>query len=60
MQEAVEYEKKERAGFVACFYRENKQRYRTILVMVLQMFQQLTGANYFFYVSVHIFSCTTC
>ena len=56
MQEAVEYEKKERAGFVACFYHENKQRYRTILVMVLQMFQQLTGANYFFYVSAYISS----
>ena len=60
MQAAVEFEQKERAGFIACFYPENKQLYRTMLMMTLQMFQQLTGANYFFYVSLALHACRTC
>ena len=55
MQAAIEYEQKEKAGFIACFAPENKQRYRTLLVMTLQMFQQLTGANYFFYYGATVF-----
>lgn len=36
------------------FRPENKALYRTILGMVLQMGQQLTGANYFFYYGTQI------
>ncbi len=50
MQNAIEHERLEQAGFAACFAPRDKQLYRTLLVMTLQMFQQLTGANYFFYV----------
>jgi len=56
MQNSIEYEKREKATFAACFYRENKQLYRTLLGMTLQMFQQLTGANYFFYYGATIFT----
>ncbi|GBE85668.1 High-affinity glucose transporter ght2 [Sparassis crispa] len=55
MKEAVEQEKKEQAGWIDCFKPERQQLYRTILVAVLQMFQQLTGANYFFYYGATIF-----
>ena len=51
MQSALEYEKEVQAGFWDCFSLKDKQLYRTLLLMTLQMFQQLTGANYFFYVS---------
>ena len=51
MRSAIEYEQSVKAGFLDCFKPERKQLYRTILMMTLQMFQQLTGANYFFYVS---------
>lgn len=51
MRAALEYEGKVKAGWVDCFKPKQKQLYRTFLVMTLQMFQQLTGANYFFYVS---------
>lgn len=51
MRAAIEYESKVKAGWIDCFKPERKQLYRTLLVMTLQMFQQLTGANYFFYVS---------
>ncbi|GAA5887468.1 hypothetical protein JCM16303_003426 [Sporobolomyces ruberrimus] len=36
-------------GWIDCFRPKNKLLYRTILLMVLQALQQLTGANYFFY-----------
>ncbi|PSR84219.1 hypothetical protein PHLCEN_2v5507 [Hermanssonia centrifuga] len=55
MQNAIEHEHREQAGFVACFAPRDKQLYRTLLVMTLQMFQQLTGANYFFYYGATIF-----
>ncbi|GLB42869.1 putative major facilitator superfamily, sugar transporter (TC 2.A.1.1) family protein [Lyophyllum shimeji] len=45
----VEYERQLRAGWVDCFRPQNKILYRTLLGMALQSFQQLTGANYFFY-----------
>jgi len=55
MRSAVEYERKVKAGWIDCFKPERKQLYRTLLVMTLQMFQQLTGANYFFYYGATIF-----
>ncbi|KAH9946744.1 general substrate transporter [Amylocystis lapponica] len=55
MREAVEFEKRERAGWLDCFTTDRKQLYRTILISVLQSFQQLTGANYFFYYGATIF-----
>lgn len=51
MMRALEVESKIKAGWIDCFKPEGKQLYRTLLGMTLQMFQQLTGANYFFYVS---------
>lgn len=57
MRSAIEYESKVKAGFVDCFKPERKQLYRTLLMMTLQMFQQLTGANYFFYVRRLVFLC---
>ncbi|KAJ7589024.1 general substrate transporter [Mycena floridula] len=42
--------------WVNCFRIENKILYRTLLGMALQSFQQLTGANYFFYYGATIFS----
>ena len=54
MREAVEYEKTVQTGWLDCFALERKQLYRTLLVATLQMFQQLTGANYFFYVRPHL------
>jgi len=41
--------------WVNCFRSENKIRYRTFLGMALQSFQQLTGANYFFYYGATVF-----
>jgi len=55
MRDAVEYEKREKGGWGDCFTWDNKQIYRTILISVLQSFQQLTGANYFFYYGATIF-----
>ena len=46
----IERQSKEKAGWMECFSPRRKQLYRTLLCMTLQMFQQLTGANYFFYV----------
>ena len=54
MQNTIAYESKVQAGFVECFSPKNKQLYRTLLMMTLQMFQQLTGANYFFYVRLDL------
>ncbi|OSX62955.1 hypothetical protein POSPLADRAFT_1039800 [Postia placenta MAD-698-R-SB12] len=55
MREAVEYEKNVQTGWLDCFTVERKQLYRTLLISTLQMFQQLTGANYFFYYGATIF-----
>ncbi|KZT03055.1 general substrate transporter [Laetiporus sulphureus 93-53] len=55
MRGAVEYEKNVQAGWLDCFTLERKQLYRTCLIATLQMFQQLTGANYFFYYGATIF-----
>ncbi|KAI0781707.1 general substrate transporter [Irpex lacteus] len=55
MQNVIAYESKVQAGFVECFKPEHKQLYRTLLMMTLQMFQQLTGANYFFYYGATVF-----
>ncbi|PCH34606.1 general substrate transporter [Wolfiporia cocos MD-104 SS10] len=55
MREAVEYERKVAAGWLDCFSFERKQLYRTCLLSALQMFQQLTGANYFFYYGATVF-----
>ncbi|KAF5375856.1 hypothetical protein D9615_008196 [Tricholomella constricta] len=52
----VEYERHLRAGWIDCFRPANKTLYRTILGMSLQSFQQLTGANYFFYYGATIFT----
>ncbi|EPS96784.1 hypothetical protein FOMPIDRAFT_1053016 [Fomitopsis schrenkii] len=55
MREAIEYEKSVQSGWLDCFTFEHKQLYRTLLVATLQMFQQLTGANYFFYYGATVF-----
>ncbi|KAM5541537.1 hypothetical protein V8D89_004727 [Ganoderma adspersum] len=55
MRSAIERESKEKAGWMECFNPRRKQLYRTLLCMTLQMFQQLTGANYFFYYGATIF-----
>ncbi|THG96102.1 hypothetical protein EW026_g5674 [Hermanssonia centrifuga] len=55
MLSALEYEKGIKAGFWDCFSPRDKQLYRTLLMMTLQMFQQLTGANYFFYYGATVF-----
>ena len=55
MRTAIEQESKEKAGWMECFNPRRKQLYRTLLCMTLQMFQQLTGANYFFYYGTTIF-----
>ncbi|KAI1788235.1 general substrate transporter [Ganoderma leucocontextum] len=55
MRSAIERESKEKAGWIECFNPRRKQLYRTLLCMTLQMFQQLTGANYFFYYGATIF-----
>ncbi|KAK0471387.1 general substrate transporter [Armillaria novae-zelandiae] len=52
----VEYEKNFAGGWLDCFKPGNKILYRTLLGMALQSFQQLTGANYFFYYGATIFS----
>ncbi|KAI0074897.1 general substrate transporter [Panus rudis PR-1116 ss-1] len=55
MRTAIEHESAIKAGWIDCFKPENKTLYRTLLGMTLQMFQQLTGANYFFYYGATIF-----
>ncbi|EKM51398.1 uncharacterized protein PHACADRAFT_263484 [Phanerochaete carnosa HHB-10118-sp] len=55
MRTAIEHETRVKAGFVDCFRPQRKQLYRTLLLMALQMFQQLTGANYFFYYGATVF-----
>lgn len=51
-KDAIDYENQVgHAGWLDCFKPRNKTLYRTLLGMTLQAGQQLTGANYFFYVS---------
>ncbi|KAF8225461.1 hypothetical protein L208DRAFT_1425435 [Tricholoma matsutake] len=52
----VEYERHLKGGWLDCFKPQNMTLYRTILGMILQSFQQLTGANYFFYYGATIFT----
>ncbi|KAG5650331.1 hypothetical protein H0H81_012603 [Sphagnurus paluster] len=52
----IEHERQLRAGWIDCFRPANKTLYRTVLGMSLQSFQQLTGANYFFYYGATIFT----
>ncbi|KAI0721758.1 general substrate transporter [Fomitopsis betulina] len=55
MREAIDYEKSVQSGWLDCFTPGRKQLYRTLLIATLQMFQQLTGANYFFYYGATVF-----
>jgi hypothetical protein len=50
-----EYEQKFKGRWVDCFTIPNKALYRTVLLITLQSFQQLTGANYFFYYGATVF-----
>lgn len=52
--EAAQEEKTNKATWIETFRPENKTLYRTLLGMTLQMGQQLTGANYFFYYGTQI------
>lgn len=54
IEESIAEERAENYGWIACFKPERKTLYRTLLVVALQMFQQLTGANYFFYYGASI------
>ena len=51
----IEVERRLASGWISCFKPANKTLYRTLLGMSLQSFQQLTGANYFFYYGATIF-----
>jgi len=51
----TERERSLKSGWIDCFRPSNKTLYRTLLGMSLQSFQQLTGANYFFYYGATIF-----
>lgn len=42
-----EEEAMQKMTWIECFYPGKKMLYRTLLLMVLQSLQQLTGANYF-------------
>lgn len=53
MRSAYEYEQQVKSNFWSIFELKDKTFYRTALMATIQMFQQLTGANYFFYVSFH-------
>lgn len=58
-KDAIDYENQVgHASWLDCFRRPNKTLYRTILGMTLQAGQQLTGANYFFYVSFDLTKAT--
>ncbi|PPQ99376.1 hypothetical protein CVT24_009206 [Panaeolus cyanescens] len=52
----VDAESTMRAGWLDCFKPGRKTLYRTLLGMTLQSFQQLTGANYFFYYGATVFT----
>ena len=51
----IEIERRLASGWISCFRPDNRTLYRTLLGMSLQSFQQLTGANYFFYYGATIF-----
>ncbi|EWC48834.1 hypothetical protein DRE_00139 [Drechslerella stenobrocha 248] len=56
MSAAIDEEKRFASkSFFSSFDPKDKILYRTLLGFVLQMFQQLTGANYFFYYGTTIF-----
>jgi len=56
MKSAIHLEQSLKKGtFFSSFAPKNKILYRTLLGFGLQMFQQLTGANYFFYYGTTIF-----
>jgi len=55
IRQQFEAERSVSAGWIACFRPRNKTLYRTLVVMIIQSFQQLTGANYFFYYGATIF-----
>lgn len=54
-QEILDEKKLKKLGWVDCFRMEHKALYRTLMGILLQMGQQLTGANYFFYYGATIF-----
>jgi len=54
-QEILEERKMKKLGWIDCFRLEYKALYRTLMGILLQMGQQLTGANYFFYYGATIF-----
>lgn len=56
MQEALAIDARLPHGFGEIIHGEPKVFYRVALGTVLQMFQQLTGANYFFYYGTTIFT----
>ncbi|KAG0652532.1 Hexose transporter 2 [Hyphodiscus hymeniophilus] len=51
----TEEEKLEKAKWIECFMVKDRMLYRTLLGMILQAGQQLTGANFFFYYGTTIF-----
>ncbi|TFK67311.1 general substrate transporter [Pluteus cervinus] len=53
---SVQSQNQTRATWTDCFRPPRKILYRTCLGITLQSFQQLTGANYFFYYGATIFS----
>ena len=56
IQKQITHEEKlEKARWIECFMRKDRMLYRTLLGMVLQAGQQLTGANFFFYYGTSIF-----
>ncbi|GAA5942650.1 hypothetical protein JCM3775_003667 [Rhodotorula graminis] len=56
MQAAVDRESRmDKFRWIDCFKPKDKLLYRTVLLMVLQAGQQLTGANYFFYYGTTVF-----
>ncbi|KAH6901496.1 monosaccharide transporter [Coprinopsis sp. MPI-PUGE-AT-0042] len=50
-----EAEQMMKSGWIDCFRQKNRTLYRTLLGMALQSFQQLTGANFFFYYGASVF-----
>ncbi|WFD15380.1 hypothetical protein MARU1_001398 [Malassezia arunalokei] len=51
-----ETEMQEGNSWLDCFSLKHKALYRTLMAVLLQMGQQLTGANYFFYYGATIFA----
>ncbi|KIY72281.1 general substrate transporter [Cylindrobasidium torrendii FP15055 ss-10] len=57
MHNTIKYESQSANGtWLDCFKPKDKVLYRTLLGMSIQTFQQLTGANYFFYYGATIFA----